>query len=40
MIFNEDAGTNNDDGSVNGAHLTPELILYLPKPLVELPANV
>jgi hypothetical protein len=40
MIFNEEAGANNDNGAVTGAHLTPELILHLPKPLVELPTNV
>jgi autotransporter adhesin len=40
VLFNEETSAHNEDGTVTGAHLTSELILHLPKPLVELPAKV
>ena len=38
-IFNE-TGTDNENGTLTGAHLTSKLHLHLPKPLVELPTTV
>jgi hypothetical protein len=40
MIFNEEAGVNDEGGTVTGSHLTWKRILHLPKPLVELPTKV
>ena len=39
LIFNE-TGTDNENGTLTGAHLTSKLHLHLPKPLVELPTTV